>query len=94
MRPDCPIGVDIPSLSELAICCRQTNRGVAVGKGKGKVFVGQLDATLVALDAETGKVPWQVAVDRGQDWWTETMTTRFVNGKVIVVARQWGRRIR
>ncbi len=43
---------DMPPLEEMAICCGQTNRGVAVGQGK--VFVGQLDANLVALDATTG----------------------------------------
>ena len=66
----------IPPLSELAICCGQTNRGVAVGNGK--VFVGQLDATLVALDAGTGNVVWKVTVDRWQDRWTERSEERRV----------------
>lgn len=74
----------IPPLAELAICCGQTNRGVAVGNGK--VFVAQLDATLVALDANTGAVVWKVTVDRWQDKWTETMAPQFVNGKVIIGA--------
>jgi len=74
----------IPPLSELAICCGQDNRGVAVGNGK--VFVGQLDATLVALDAGTGKVVWKVTVDRWQDRWTETMAPLFLNGMVIIGA--------
>jgi alcohol dehydrogenase (cytochrome c) len=34
------------------VCCGWDNRGVAVGEGK--VFVGQLDGTLVALEASTG----------------------------------------
>jgi quinohemoprotein ethanol dehydrogenase len=75
---------DIPPLSELAICCGQDNRGVAVGNGK--VFVGQLDATLVALDAATGKVVWKITVDRWQDRWTETMAPLFLNGMVIIGA--------
>jgi alcohol dehydrogenase (cytochrome c) len=75
---------EIPPLSELAICCGQTNRGVAVGNGK--VFVSQLDATLVALDANSGRVVWKVAVDRWQDRWTETMAPQFINGKVIIGA--------
>jgi quinohemoprotein ethanol dehydrogenase len=75
---------DMPPLSELAICCGQTNRGVAVGNGK--VFVGQLDATLIALDAATGRVAWKITVDRWQDRWTETMAPLFMNGKVIIGA--------
>jgi glucose dehydrogenase len=46
----------MPPLHDLAICCGQTNRGVAVGAGK--VYVAQLDANLVALDAATGNVVW------------------------------------
>ena len=74
----------IPALSELPICCGQTNRGVAVGNGM--VFVGQLDATLVALNAATGSVVWKVTVDRYQDRWTETMAPLFLNGMVIIGA--------
>jgi len=75
---------DMPTLSQLPLCCGQTNRGVAVGKGK--VFVGQLDATLVALDAKTGAVAWQVAVDRWEDKWSETMAPQYVDGKVLIGA--------
>src|SRR5579884_2111793 len=42
---------DLPNLHLLPICCGMDNRGVAVGDGK--VFLGQLDATLVALDEHT-----------------------------------------
>lgn len=75
---------ELPKLSSLAICCGQSNRGVAVGNGK--VFVGLLDASLVALDANTGAVVWKVAVDRSEDKWSETMAPLFVNGKVIIGA--------
>jgi outer membrane protein assembly factor BamB len=54
--------------------------------GNGKVFVSQLDATLVALDAGTGSVVWKVTVDRWQDRWTETMAPLFLNGMVIIGA--------
>ncbi len=37
-------------------CCGWTNRGVALGDGK--IFLGQLDAQLVALDQRSGKVLW------------------------------------
>ncbi len=75
---------DMPPLSKLAYCCGQVNRGVAVGGGK--VYVAQLDANLVALDAGTGAVAWKIAVDPWQAAWTETMAPLYVNGKVIVGA--------
>ncbi|HET9596961.1 MAG TPA: PQQ-binding-like beta-propeller repeat protein [Anaeromyxobacteraceae bacterium] len=42
------------------MCCGPANRGVAVAYGK--VFVGTVDARLVALDAATGGVAWDVDV--------------------------------
>ena len=38
------------------MCCGPANRGVAVAYGK--VFMGTVDARLVALDAKTGKLLW------------------------------------
>ena len=73
---------DMPTLANLALCCGQTNRGVAVGGGK--VFIARLDANLVALDARSGKVAWQVADDDWHNKWTETMAPQYVDGKVIV----------
>src|SRR5690606_9861013 len=42
--------------SKIITCCGWTSRGV--GMGDGKIFVGQLDNKLVALDQKTGKVIW------------------------------------
>lgn len=42
------------------VCCGPGNRGVAVAGGR--VFVGTVDARLVALDAKTGRVLWDVEV--------------------------------
>ena len=42
-------------------CCAWVGRGV--GLGEGKVFVGQLDAKLVALDQKTGKVVWSIQAE-------------------------------
>jgi quinohemoprotein ethanol dehydrogenase len=75
---------DMPSLSDLAICCGQANRGVAVGDGK--VFIGRLDAKLVALDADSGEVAWEATVADWREKWTETMAPLFVDGKVIIGA--------
>jgi alcohol dehydrogenase (cytochrome c) len=49
---------DLPS--RLVLCCGSVNRGVALLGNR--VFVGTLDAHLVALDAGTGKVIWDVEV--------------------------------
>ncbi|WP_289302731.1 PQQ-binding-like beta-propeller repeat protein, partial [Methylophaga sp. UBA3996] len=38
------------------MCCDVINRGLAYGDGK--IFLNQADTTLVALDAETGKIVW------------------------------------
>jgi len=42
------------------VCCGQVNRGVAVLGDR--VFIGTVDAHLVALDAKTGDVLWDVPV--------------------------------
>ncbi len=73
---------DMPKLSELAICCGQVNRGVAVGDGK--VFVGRLDGNLVALDANSGEVAWKVKVADPQEKYTLTAAPQFIDGKVII----------
>lgn len=48
------------------LCCGPANRGAALGYGK--VFVGTVDARLVALDQATGKPVWDVPLaDAAQD---------------------------
>src|SRR5215467_4226253 len=46
--------------NRINVCCGQVNRGVAI-LGK-RIFVGTVDAHLVALDAKTGAVLWDVRV--------------------------------
>jgi alcohol dehydrogenase (cytochrome c) len=48
--------------NRVKVCCGWVNRGVSIGDGK--VFIGQLDAKLVALDQRTGKVVWSI---QGED---------------------------
>jgi quinohemoprotein ethanol dehydrogenase len=63
-------------------CCDVVNRGVAVYKGK--VYVGTLDGRLAALDADTGKLSWQVVtVDQSRPY-TVTAAPRIVKGKVLI----------
>jgi alcohol dehydrogenase (cytochrome c) len=48
-------------LSRLAqLCCGPANRGVAVAEGR--VYVGTVDGRLIALDAETGALLWDITV--------------------------------
>jgi alcohol dehydrogenase (cytochrome c) len=63
------------------VCCGWTSRGV--GLGDGKVFVGQLDGKLVALDQTTGEVAWSVQAERWQDGLTITSAPLYYDGLVI-----------
>jgi alcohol dehydrogenase (cytochrome c) len=64
------------------ICCGRLSRGV--GLGDGKVYVGRLDARLVALDQRTGAVVWDVRA--GDPGVSEGITAAplYYDGKVIV----------
>ena len=46
--------------AKINTCCGQVNRGVAVADGR--VFLGTVDAHLVALNAKTGAVLWDIPV--------------------------------
>ncbi len=63
------------------ICCGWTSRGV--GFGEGKVFVGQLDGKLKALDQETGEEVWSVQAERWQEGYTITSAPLYFEGMVI-----------
>ena len=53
--------------SDIRPCCGRVNRGLAIPGGK--VFMGTLDAHVIALDTETGNVIWDVsAVDYTQGY--------------------------
>jgi alcohol dehydrogenase (cytochrome c) len=68
-----------PAIS--TVCCGWTNRGVAIGDGK--IFMGQLDGKLVALDQFTGEVIWSIQAERWQEGFTITTAPLFYNGLVI-----------
>src|SRR5205085_10396789 len=50
------------------VCCGWTSRGVALGDGK--VYVGQLDGRLLALDQKSGKPVWSIQAERWQNGYT------------------------
>jgi glucose dehydrogenase len=62
------------------VCCGWLSRGVALGDGK--VFLGQLDGKLVALDQQTGKVAWSTQVAPWQDGYTITNARLYWDGRV------------
>jgi alcohol dehydrogenase (cytochrome c) len=64
------------------MCCDTVNRGVAYGEGK--IFLHQADTTLVALDAETGKVAWSVKDDDPAKGATGTSAPLVVKDTVII----------
>ncbi len=73
---------DVPREVGRKACCDVVNRGVAVFEGR--VFVGALDGRLVALDAKTGELEWEVVtVDQTKNY-TITGAPRIVDGKVVI----------
>jgi alcohol dehydrogenase (cytochrome c) len=62
-------------------CCGWTSRGL--GLGDGKIFVGQLDGKLVALDQKTGEPVWSVQAERWQAGYPITSAPLYYDGLVI-----------
>ena len=67
---------------ELPVCCGRVNRGLAILGSR--LFLGTLDARLVALDANSGQVEWQVEVADPGDGFTITGAPLVVRDSVIV----------
>jgi PQQ-dependent dehydrogenase (methanol/ethanol family) len=63
-------------------CCGPNNRGVAVHQDM--VYMGTLDAKLVALDAKTGKLVWETQIADPELGYSETMAPTAVNGKILI----------
>ncbi len=73
---------EVPKWYGERACCDVVNRGVALYKGM--VFVGSLDGRLIAIDAASGELIWEiVTVDQTQAY-TITGAPRVVDGKVII----------
>ncbi|MHA6347241.1 lanthanide-dependent methanol dehydrogenase XoxF5 [Roseivivax sp. CAU 1761] len=64
------------------MCCDTVNRGVAYANGK--IFLHQADTKVVALDAESGEVVWEVVNGDPSKGETNTATVLPVKDKVIV----------
>jgi quinohemoprotein ethanol dehydrogenase len=72
----------VPGPADLPLCCDVVNRGVAVYKGK--VYVGTIDARLIALDAATGAVAWSVATAPAGSTYSITGAPRVARDKVFI----------
>ena len=64
------------------MCCDTVNRGLAYADGK--IFLHQADTTLVALDAKTGQVVWQVKNGDPGKGQTGTSAPMVIKDKVLV----------
>ena len=67
---------------EIITCCGRVNRGVALLDDQ--VILGTIDAHLVALDAATGRVRWDVKVADHHEAYSITVAPLALDGKVIV----------
>lgn len=63
-------------------CCGPNNRGVAIMGDR--LFMGTLDAKLVALDAKTGKPLWETQIADPELGYSETMAPVAVDNKVLI----------
>jgi PQQ-dependent dehydrogenase (methanol/ethanol family) len=63
-------------------CCDVVNRGVALYEDK--IYVGTIDGRLIALDAKTGAVIWDILTIDPERPYTITGAPRIADGKVII----------
>ena len=67
--------------AHVKVCCGWVARGV--GMGDGKIYVGQLDAKLLALDQRTGKVVWSIQDENPDVGYSIVSAPLFYDGMVI-----------
>jgi alcohol dehydrogenase (cytochrome c) len=68
--------------SDVRACCGQVNRGLAI-LGE-TVFLGTLDAHLIALDAKTGHVLWDTTVADYKTGYSITVAPLALKDKIII----------
>ena len=71
-----------PSIASPIYCCGPNNRGVAISEGT--VYMATLDARLVALDAATGKVKWDIEVSDPEAGYSQTMAPLIIDNMIII----------
>jgi quinohemoprotein ethanol dehydrogenase len=60
------------------VCCGWVNRGLAMGEGQ--IYLGQLDANVVALDMKTGKVAWKTPIEKWENGYGVTSAPLYYEG--------------
>lgn len=73
---------EVPKEWDAKSCCGVQNRGVAVWQGR--IYAGTLDGRLIALDAKTGELVWEVQTTDPTKSYSITGAPRIVKGKVII----------
>ena len=63
-------------------CCGPVNRGAALWKGR--VYFGTIDGRLIAVDAKTGELAWEVQTTQKDKPYSITGAPRVVKDKVII----------
>jgi PQQ-dependent dehydrogenase (methanol/ethanol family) len=72
----------VPGEKGADACCDVVNRGAAIWKGR--IYVGTLDGRLIALDAKSGEVAWDVQTTDRTRAYTITGAPRVIRGKVLI----------
>jgi lanthanide-dependent methanol dehydrogenase len=67
--------------TQAVLCCDNVNRGL--GFGDGKIYLQQNNGMLVALNAKTGKLEWQVQVNDPKTGATNTNAPQVIKDKVL-----------
>ena len=68
------------STGEIDHCCGWDNRGLAMGEGM--LFLGQLDANVVALDIKTGGELWKTPIEDWRNGYSITSAPLYYDGIV------------
>lgn len=79
---------DVPS--GLGLCCGPVNRGFAMLGNR--LFKMNIQATLVALEANSGKVLWETTIDDHKKGYTATAAPLIVKDMVVtgIAGAEWG----
>ena len=73
---------EVPPEWDAKACCGVQNRGAAVWKGR--VYAGTLDGRLIAINADTGELDWEVRTTDASFRYSITGAPRIVKDKVII----------